>query len=192
MPLTLLPLLLAAAAAGSAQSLVKDAPTLEDRARLREVVPWPDECEAGHQAAVQALELTEGRVRFFNVGGRRHVVEVACARGAYQESHLYFLLDESATPPKAEPLVLPGFRLDDDEQWQKEDATQVAGESRFDPDRKTLTILTLARGLGDCGRLARYGYRAGKLELVEFRGRACDGDPEQAPPPEQWPRVFPK
>jgi hypothetical protein len=165
--------------------------TPEDRARWRGVLRWSDECEADHQSVVKLLELNDGRVRVFDLGGRRSLVEVGCARGAYQDSLLYYLHDESRAPAHSTRLSLPSYEAVDDE-WEPRELEETAGETSFDPARKTLTVLTRARGLADCGGVARYRVQGAKLALVEFRGRPCDGDPEIAPPPAKWPRVFPK
>lgn len=161
----------------------------EERARWRALLQWPDACEADHASAVRILELTDGRVRAFDLGARRTLVEVGCAHGAYQDTLLYYLHDAARTPPKTTRLSLPGYEAVDDE-WEPRELTDAAGEASFDAARRTLTLFTRARGLGDCGSVARYRVQGDKLALVDFRGRACDGEPEAAPPPDKWPRVF--
>lgn len=165
----------------------------EERVRLRAVLQWPQECEDEHEAVVRLLELSEGRVRTFELVPGRRLVEVGCARGAYQETLRYFLLDESATPPRGQALALPAYELDDDDRWAPQDWQEVAGEADFDQKRKTLTVFSRARGLGDCGQRGtwRFDAKSQKLALVEFRARACDDEPEKAGPSDKWPRVFP-
>ncbi len=163
----------------------------EERARWRARLNWPASCEAEHELAVKILELADGRVRVYPLEARRSLVEVGCARGAYQDSLLYYLWDETREPPLATALRLPTLEPFDDE-WLPRESLTAAGTARFDSPRRVLILTTLARGLGDCGTLARYRVQGARLVLDELRGRACDGDPEQAPPPERWPRVFPK
>ena len=174
-------------------SLVKVPLPPEDRAKLRAILQWPQECEDDHQAVATLLELPDARVRFLEIAPGKQLVEVGCARGAYQEAQRYFLLDESTTAPQGQALKLPAYELDEDDQWQPQDWDEVAGDASFDPKRKTLTIFARARGIGDCGQRAtwRYDTKSAKLVLVEFRGRACDDEPDKAGPPEKWPRVFP-
>lgn len=182
--------LLSLAQPAAAVSAAKPA-SPDDRARWRAVLNWSEECEADHQSAVKLLELHDGRVRVFDLGGRRSLVEVGCARGAYQDTFVYYLHDESRTPAQVTLLALPSYEAIDDE-WEPRELAQAAGETSFDPARKTLTVFTRARGLGDCGGIARYRVQGARLVLLDFRGRPCDGDPESAPPPEKWPRLFPK
>jgi hypothetical protein len=182
-----------AAAGPVAGSLVKDPVSPADRAALQAVLQWPQDCEQEHQTAVRALELDDARVRFFDLGGHLYLTEVGCTRGAYQDAHRYFLLDESTTPARARTFTLPTYAPDENEHWQPAELDEIAGEATFDAKRKLLTVSTRARGLGDCGTRGVYRVdpKAGKLVLVELFGRTCDGDPDKAPPPDQWPRVFP-
>ncbi len=186
-----LPLLIALAAAE--ESLVKNPLPPEDRERLRAVLQWPQECEDEHQAVARLLELTDARVRFFELVPGKQLVEVGCARGAYQESLRYFLLDETVAPPQGQALALPAYELDDEDQWAPQDWQELAGEADFDAQRRTLTVFSRARGLGDCGQRGvwRFDAKIAKLVLVEFRARACDDEPDKAGPPEKWPRLFP-
>lgn len=165
----------------------------EERTRLRAILQWPEECENEHQAVVEELELSEGRVRSFELVPGRRLVEVGCGRGAYQETLRYFLLDESATQPRGQALALPAYELADDDRWAPQDWQEVAGEADFDQKRKTLTVFSRARGLGDCGQRGtwRFDATAQKLVIVDFRARACDDEPEKAGPADKWPRVFP-
>jgi Protein of unknown function (DUF1176) len=178
----------------AATSLVKDPLPQADRAGLQAILKWPQECEQDHHAAVRALELPDARVRFFDLGGRRYLIEVGCARAAYQEVYRYFLLDESGPSVRARAFKLPTFTPDASGQWQSAELEEIAGETSFDVKRKLLTVMTRARGLGDCGTRALYSVdlKAGRLVLTDLWGRDCDGEPDKAPPPDQWPRVFPR
>jgi Protein of unknown function (DUF1176) len=178
----------------AATSIVKDPLPQADRAGLQAILKWPQECEQEHQAAVRALELPDARVRFFDLGGRRYLTEVGCARAAYQEVYRYFLLDESGAPVRARPFKLPTLTPDANGQWQAAELDELAGETTFDAKRKLLTVMTRARGLGDCGTRAVYSVdlKTGRLVLTDLWGRDCDGEPDKAPPPDQWPRVFPR
>lgn len=184
----------AATAASPAPGLLQEPVTLAGRAALRAVLQWPQECEDDHQSAVRLLEIEDdGRVRAFDLGQKRALVEVACGRGAYQDAYRYFLLDQGVAPPAATALVLPSREPDEDGQWQPVELPEIAGEPAFDRKRRTLTVFSRARGLGDCGVRGtwRVDVQARKLVLVELLGRECDADPEQAPPVERWPRLVP-
>jgi hypothetical protein len=179
-----------ASPAPDSASLVKQAATQEDRARLAPVLLWPPECEADHQAALAALESAAGRLQFFELGKMRYVVAVGCARGAYQDVLRLFLYDESASPAKAAALTVPTYVANADA-WELEELEEVGGDVTFDARAKALTIFSRARGFGDCGFQARYTLKDDRLVTVDFRARECDGDPEKAPPPAKWPRVTP-
>ena len=165
--------------------------SVEERAAWRARLAWPEECEREHALALKILELADGRVRVFPLEAGRSLVEVGCARGAYQDGLLFYLWDETRRPPSAVALKVPTWEALDDE-WEPVERVEAAGESTWDARQRTLALFTRARGLGDCGTLARYRVQGSKLVLLELRGRPCDGDPESAPPPARWPRVFPK
>lgn len=183
----------AATAAPPPPELLQEPVTPAGRAALRAVLQWPQECEDQHQAAARLLEIDEGRVRFLDLGQRHALVEVACARGAYQEARRYFLLDLDGPQPEATALSLPSRALDDDGQWQPVELPEIAGDASFDKKRRTLTVFARARGLGDCGTRGtwRVDVAQKRLVLVELLGRDCDAEPDQAPPFERWPRLFP-
>ncbi len=166
-----------------------------ERARWRERLSWPPECETAHAAALRLLELDDARLRVLALDGRRSLVVVACESGAYQDTLLFYLWDESRAEARSTRLRLPSYAPDDEQDeggWKPVELEQGHGEAQLDAARRTLVLLTRARGLGDCGTRAEYRVQGARLALVELRGRACDGDPEQAPPPEKWPRVYPK
>lgn len=159
----------------------------DERARWRALLGWPERCEAEHAAALKALGLVDGRVQVHDLGSGRRLVVVGCALGAYQSSARYYWVDESLHPTRALPLKVTTWELDEDEAWRPREVDELAGAASFDARGSLLTILTRARGLGDCGLRVRYRMQKERLAVFEARGRACDGDPEQAAPPERWP-----
>lgn len=163
-------------------------PTAE-RVRWRALLNWPERCEADHQATLAALGLNDSRVQVYDLEANRRLIVVGCAQGAYQSTWRYHLLDESVSPPKALALAVLTWQLDDEDVWQPLEAQELAGAPSFDARARVLTILTRARGLGDCGLRVRYRVQGDRLNVLEARGRACDGDPEQAAPPERWPAL---
>ena len=184
-----------------AQDVAADTPqpqpsSAEERARLAKILQWPAACEADHQADADPEGPDDGRVRLFELQERRYLVQVGCARGAYQDALRFYLFEDDVSAPRGTALVLASYDLavDDDDQpiWTPVEREEAAGVASYDATSGTLRLLTLYRGLGDCGHLASYILKGKRLELRELRGRDCDGDPEKAPPPESWPRVFPE
>jgi hypothetical protein len=161
-------------------------PTAE-RARWRARLAWPERCETDHRAAVAALALADARLEVHDLGGGRRLIVVGCTRGAYQSSARYYVVDESVEPARSVPLLVPTWELDDEEIWQPREVEELAAETSFDTRARVLTLLTRSRGLGDCGLRVRYRVQKERLSVLEARGRVCDGDPEQAAPPERWP-----
>ncbi|MFP5258321.1 MAG: hypothetical protein ACLGQH_04790 [Acidobacteriota bacterium] len=64
------------------------------------------------------------------------------------------------------------------------------GNPVFDDATKTLTNLTKARGVGDCGTYAVYAFAAnGDPRPVQIRARDCPKNGGKYLPPERWPLV---
>ena len=113
------------------------------------------------------------------------VVAVTCDFGAYQGSfalvhivgHHAALLETQIVDPDGMPFGPP---------------MAVNATPSFDGSA-TFTTFALGRGLGDCGTLSTYRITGlGSTDLVVARARECDDRPADAPPPEDWPVVFPR
>lgn len=159
-------------------------PPAADRAAWRARLRWPPSCEADPRIGAEA-----GRsgVTLFALPAARILVEVQCGRGAYQASFLYYVVNAGAGAPSAESLRFPTF---DGVRWRTEQ--EIAGLPSFDEATREMEIFSKDRGLGDCGRLLRYGFPGGVPTLLWLRMRLCtDTLPEvdAAPDPKSWPLV---
>jgi len=162
-----------------------------ERARLRAVVGWPDECEQSFQEMTADNDgsgpLSAGPgVESYPLGDGRTLYAVQCMLGAYQVGYTMVLQDKPDA--KGSALKFPQYDSDGKKTIRNEDA-DMAGQFTFDPQAKELTVLALARGLGDCGSLVRYAFPAqGGVKVVEARLRECK-DPPKAVDPKKWPVV---
>ena len=114
------------------------------------------------------------------------VVSLICSFGAYQGTYALVHIDgDRADVVRAPAVGVDGRPMEvADGAFATPDWTEIADGS--------FTTLALARGLGDCGRLTRYDRIAPDSAAVrEVRERDCDGDPADAPPPADWPLLFP-
>ncbi len=158
-------------------------PPSSDRRAWHEIAPWSADCEDAFQSARR-----EGSgIQIFPLGPKLYLVEVQCDLAAYQAVFNYVLRDERIDPPRNTLLRFPEY---DGGEWSMQ--LGVAGDPSFNPDRKELQVWSRARGLGDCGQLARYGFPNGELTLLWVRVRACDdaeSPPDSAFDPSSWPLI---
>ena len=205
---TLLPLLLAcsprpadrsAAAAppdaglGAANSASEQRPgyaTAGDRARWFERLHWPAECE---DAFARTRLTDDGGLEAHSPQPGISTVIVRCAVGAYQPTSIVLRLDERSTTPVATVLEFPAFESLDGRTLAPARVTELAGEIAALDAGNTLTVLSLARQLGDCGTWARYRIADGAPVLVAFAARVpCPqaaglrAEPPPGQPPAGW------
>ena len=170
-----------------ATALKKDNLSYADRVAWRKALNWPDDCE-------QSFEATTGKnlagLRFFDLAPQQYLVEVMCARGAYQGEQRFMFYDESRTPPTAQLLSFKTYEAANEkfESLTPQETPEIWGLAEFNPQTKELTILNKYRGAGDCGSWARYGFEQGRPQLREFRAQtACNG--KAAGDPRKWRKV---
>jgi hypothetical protein len=114
---------------------------------------------------------------------RVSLVEVLCAAGAYQPSHVYVRYDEQAEPPSATLLEFPVLLSADGATPETSLETEIWGESSLSSDGRTLSVLTLSRQMADCGVWSRYAIDAARPRLVAAAAKLpCPGTP--GPPAE--------
>ncbi len=162
---------------------------LDERARLRAVLGWPDACEQSYQEMVspQGLDipvLSPG-VERFALDGERALYCVQCDQAAYQATYVAVLQD---APGKAGTLLRFPTVADSDAPSRPEPQEDLVGDLDFDAKAGTLTVLTKGRGLADCGVRAVYAFPPeGGVAVREIRVRQCPRAPKGYVPPERWP-----
>jgi hypothetical protein len=111
-----------------------------------------------------------------------------CYRGAYNESHIYYLADEDGEVEQlqfARPELV--IRYEDDDSEKAVESIRIDGysaradlvNSEFDPDTQTIWEYSKWRGIGDASSAAHWAFRHGKFRLVFFQVDASyDGELE--------------
>ena len=87
---------------------------------------------------------------------------LACGSGAYNVSHVPFVLRRSGGRVRAD---LAAF--DAPQQWWAEERKPILINAAWDFDRGLLASYSKGRGLGDCGTTAAYAWDGGAFRLVE-------------------------
>ncbi len=125
----------------------------------------------------------------YPVSDRQYLVELLCFMGAYQGSYEYLLYRSTPTSAEVSPLKLDRFEPNDAGKLAKINTRAVSGLPSYNPEQKTLTMVTQYRGLADCGSMAQYQWQGDNFELLEYRSKAeCDGNYLK---PEQYPKIYP-
>ena len=178
---------LTAAAAGAAKAL------WDERAALQARLHWPKDCEESFRETFAAapdgpgLPLRDTGVQRHDLGDGRTLYLVQCDQAAYQG--IYAAMETGPGDGPAKLLRFPTADADGGRVIRREDDSLV-GDMQFDETNKTLTVLTKARGVGDCGSYAVYGFdAAGKPAARELRARECPKKAGPYLPPERWPLV---
>ncbi len=176
---------LTAAAAGAAKAL------WGERAALQARLHWPKDCEDSFRETFAAapdgpgLPLRDTGVERHDLGDGRTLFLVQCDQAAYQG--VYVAMETSPGDGPAKLLRFPMADADGGRIVRREDDSLV-GDMQYNEADKTLTVLSKARGVGDCGSYAVYGFdAAGKPTARELRVRECPKKAGPYLPPERWP-----
>lgn len=155
-----------------------------ERAALRKQLGWPEECE--EMASTIPLVVGTG-VEKHDLGQGRTLYCIQCGLAAYQATFVAMVRDAPDGP--ATLMRFPLYDSDDGKIVRSED-TSFAGMPVFDPQHKTLTVFSKARGLGDCGSLVTYAFSEKDAPtVVSARVRGCSDAKAPVPDPEHWPLV---
>lgn len=165
----------------------------DQRAALQQKLHWPKDCEDtfrdtfGGGTDGPGLPLRDTGVERHDLGNGRTLFLVQCDQAAYQG--VYAAMETGPGDGPARLLRFPTADADGGRVIRREDDSLV-GDMQFDETNKTLTVLTKARGVGDCGSYAVYGFdAAGKPAVRELRARECPKKAGPYLPPERWPLV---
>lgn len=140
----------------------------------KQTLQWDRHCD--YVAEVEAIDITK----------TLQVVTVQCVPGTYQPMHYVYLLDKSSN--NHWQLEIPN----------NESPQEIWGHIEVNANRSEITVLSLSRGLGDCGTFSRFKVDSGApqaFELIERRQQSCRSLPnkpiEDLPKdwfnPKQWP-----
>jgi hypothetical protein len=125
-----------------------------NRAGWRAALEWPADCEDAFQAS-NAGTGDEG-IAVNQLEPRLALIEVLCAAGAYQPSHVYVLFDERGTVSAKTVLRFSVYHTEDGRSLASSMETELWGESVVSPQSRELSVLTVSRQLADCGIWSRY------------------------------------
>jgi uncharacterized protein YecT (DUF1311 family) len=167
---------------------------LDERARLRTVLGWPESCEASYREMVSLeglnLPVLSTGVDAYPLSGDRTLYLAQCDQAAYQATYVGVVADKPDGPGTL--LRFPTV-ADSDAPTPPEPREELVGDVSFDAAAGTLTVLTKGRGLADCGSRAVYAFPpGGGVKLVELRLRACPRVPKGYVPPQRWPLYAPR
>ena len=152
--------------------------SLDDRALWRAALAWPESCEESFSSSRAGQD---GGLAVHNLAARVSIVEILCASGAYQPSHVFVRYDEQGASPMATLLEFPVLMSDDGESIDQSVEREVWGETWFSPDAFEMSVLTVSRQLGDCGIWSRYALSGQQPVLTNAAARLpCPSSP--APP----------
>jgi hypothetical protein len=179
-------LLFAPCVAAQAPPRVKKNVTRVERAAWREVLGWPEVCEAEYEAAYPNEE-TYGGLEFHRLGRGRYLVEVVCDGGGIQPSAVFMLYDERR-PRRARALKLKGFEGENDAA-RSLPYSEVSALTKFVPSTRELLLMSKADAMGTCGLFVRYSFRGARPRVVEARRQDDCGGPGATPDTDRWPRV---
>jgi len=101
----------------------------------------------------------------------KFLVEVACARGAYQGSQIYYYVDEDPRARRIEPIRFRTFEVpgaDAADIVAREDI-ELWGSPEFRAKTAELVVFNKFRGLGDCGSLSIYKLDGARARLQSFK-----------------------
>lgn len=140
----------------------------------KQTLQWDRHCD--YIAEVEAVDISK----------TLQVVTVQCIPGAYQPMHYVYLFDKASN--NHWQLEIPN----------NESSQEIWGHIEINAARAEITVLSLSRGLGDCGTFSRYKINTDTplaFELSERRQRSCRALPnkpiEDLPKdwfdPKQWP-----
>ncbi len=146
------------------QTLRRTVPlSLEDRAAWRAALDWPASCEEAFESSRAGQD---GGLVIRALAPRVSLVEVLCAAGTYQPSHVYVKYDEQGASPISTLLEFPVFLSADETPPQASLETEIWGESSLSSDGRTLSVLAFSRQMADCGVWSRYAIDATRPRLV--------------------------
>jgi hypothetical protein len=172
-------------------ALQRTAPlSLDERAAWRRALDWPVSCEEAFESSRVG---EDGGLAIYALAPGVSLVEVLCASGAYQPSHVYLRYDERGPSPVTTLLEFPVFLAAEEGAPTTSLENEIWGESSLSPEASTLSVLALSRQLADCGVWSRYALDSERPRLIAAAAKLpCPASPGAAAelaaddPPPGW------
>ncbi len=104
------------------------------------------------------------------IGPKYQLITVQCVPGSYQPTYYVYIFDRHSKDNKQ--LLLGTTH-------NTNDPKEITGTINYNPSNQQLSILTLSRGLGDCGIFRTFDFKSGEdieeseFKLDESRARGC-------------------
>ena len=127
--------------------------TIADRKAWQSILAWPESCEESFQ---MSRASDDAGLVFHPLDIGLSTVEVLCAAGSYQPSHLFLRFDERGSSREVTVLEFPVLQSEDGKTVTQSTATELFGETAFSAGGRALSVLSVARQIGDCGIWSRY------------------------------------
>jgi hypothetical protein len=156
------------------------------RSEWRQRLRWSPSCERAF-SQTRTKERPGNGLRIVRLDNGWQLIEVRCAEGAYQPSQEFFGITPSGTTTAVLSVPIATFDTRGMVRWST--AEEVWGTVTLDAVRREATVVSVSRGVGDCGTSIVYRIDAESvitLEVATARGKACD-DNSQAPT--SWPVI---
>lgn len=109
-------------------------------------------------------------IETYEIDSKYRLITVQCVPGSYQPTYYVYIFDRHSKDSKQ---LLLGTTQNTD------DPKEISGKINYNPSNQQLSILTLSRGLGDCGIFRTFNFKSGKdiqeskFKFVESRAREC-------------------
>ncbi len=135
------------------------------------------------------LEIAQKNFKTYRIDSQTQLIELICFLGAYQGNYQYLIYQEKPQQTLIKLLTFDIFQETDTGEMTRIPITSLGGLTDYDPQSRSLKVVTKYRGLADCGSWGKYQWDQSEFKLVEYRLKAnCDGQYVQ---PENYAQVYP-
>lgn len=151
--------------------------TLAERRAWLPILQWPAACEEAFQTSHAG---DDGGITFHRLATGLSTVDVVCAAGAYQPSHVFLRLDERGSSPTTELLRFPALVTEDGRHVESVIETEIVGEAVVSDDGEELAILAFSRQTRDCGIWSRFSITGTHPRLIDAAAKLpCPSTPSE-------------
>lgn len=161
---------------------------MEGRRQWKAWLGWDDSCSEVERTV---KENDRGQMRFIELDEKVFLIEVVCSARMFDGYSMFFLWDETVTPPRTVQVGFPVAGFDQGQQKYRLvylPRKRMASHPRFDKSRRELRFLDRYRAFSDCGEQSTYRWVGSEPKLMSVKISKC------APPDQkkrvQWQQVF--